>query len=73
MLEEFIVLTQAGVGPLMVRHIEITAVEPTFCGYSKIYLSNGNTFIVVEDPLYVHRILRRLTASETAPTDANKG
>jgi len=50
-LNEFISLTELGIGCILVRHAEIICIEPTSYCFSKIELSTGSTKIVEEPPL----------------------
>lgn len=50
---DFIVLTEPGVGRILVRHSEIVLIEPTAYCFSRIELSTGVRRIVEESPICV--------------------
>lgn len=61
LLCDYITLYEIGVGPLVVKHTEITTIEITADCASRITLSNGYSKIVQESPV---RILFLINAAQ---------
>lgn len=64
---DFIVLTEPGIGRILVRHSEITLIEPTAYCYSRIELSTGVRKIVEESPIAVIAKIKLATELDAEP------
>lgn len=64
---DFIVLTEPGIGRILIRHSEIILIEPTAYCFSRIELSNGVRKIVEESPICVIAKIKLATESDTEP------